>query len=76
MTDQCPCPFCGRTRPPKMKISVIGKFEDGKPVGWVFDGRGVEDTVGLYVAPEVILYGGYTVQELSEIAQGRGSPRR
>lgn len=55
----------------KAEIVTIGTFnEDGQPVGWTFNHANAGDTPAFDIQDDgSIIYAGYTVSELREIAQ-------
>lgn len=59
------------TRPdiPKARIKTVGGFECGMPdLKWSFDSQSNPKSVGYYISDDWLLIGGYTIDELREIA--------
>ena len=53
----------------KAKIVTIGTVDGNEPRGWTFDGLG--RIPALAITPRGLLYGGYTIDELREIAKSQ-----
>lgn len=50
---------------PKAKIVTIGIIINGEPIGWRFDCQGIIPGIEI-LANGMILYGGYSVDELEQ----------
>lgn len=55
---------------PKGIIIKIGSFDKFGNINndWVFSGKGIPNAVGRYISEDWDLFGGYTVDELKQIA--------
>jgi hypothetical protein len=61
----------------KCRVTRVGSIENGKPVGFHFDGEFKLDTFGHIVNSRgEALYGGWTVDELTEMIRQNGGPER
>lgn len=58
---------------PKAKIVAVGTVVDGKAYGWVFDHAECPAVPGILVTESGTEVGGYTIDELREIAAARGA---